>query len=719
MKKITTRLIIILSLMSTLFYAQHKWDYEGIPYPTDWEYDPFKIELEAPPEWPSTPKLNYFFVEPNHPNATDDIEVGELQSANTNFGRFGYPSRPRKTIPNHSWRHDIHEAGTVIWIKGGVFTRNPDVKTDNIPKESRWEIQYQGTAENPVWIHGDSDDKPIFRNIQFNYWNTSHTIIENLVFDGENSHNNVMSLQLPNKNIPSHHITLRNLKFENIKYKAGNSSIVAIAASPLVGGDLHDVIAYNNQFKNCGGGFIWAEEDGDQHAYKILGHTSGGEAYRIWIIDNNVLKGDEPDSEYDNVFKGISGNFVQVGDQNAQYGRNHHVFVAGNYQEFGRHALGWTKRSSDVIFSSNYCTETHIFKGGNGQSYGHQYDLGDHNWWINNVGTKSGSGWMHTGGRFNMDGPLFVIGNQFYNNKVGERNYGWRSGTGIGLNAQFGKLYIVNNLFDNNVHGIYAYGRQHNEDDELHIYNNIFSNHSGTMDSSSKALTIERTNGLSIFIENNLFDDFNSDFLVVQTKSSPSHITMKTITELNSETWASNNIIGNPEYKDPSIEDYTPSATSLTINAGAQTFNSGAEDVYEQYINRYKNDSLYPGNPSDYWSKDFLNQPRVQGASIDIGPFEFSDFQNFNNENFHSEIENSDSVNVFFVPNPANDFVEIYFDQSQNELLEKVFIFNKRGVHIKAALSSKINISDLPQGLYFAQIFFKSGKVVTKKLIKQ
>ncbi len=88
-KKIFIVLILVIFGLNQM-YSQNAWEYTGIPY-TDWDYDPFKIELETPTEWPSTPKQNYYYVDPDNPNATDVIEQGELTGV---YGRFGYPDKP-------------------------------------------------------------------------------------------------------------------------------------------------------------------------------------------------------------------------------------------------------------------------------------------------------------------------------------------------------------------------------------------------------------------------------------------------------------------------------------------------------------------------------------------------------------------------------------------------------------------------------------------------
>ncbi len=576
------------------------WSYPAIPY-TDWAYNPFTIQLEKPLEWPEAPAINYYYIEQNHPLATDTADATDLRGT---FGRYGYPDKPRKTLPTRNWITDIVSAGTVIWIKGGVH--------DNENFRGEWSPQFHGTAENPIWMYGDPEDKPVFKNSAIRMHNSSYVIFDNLQWIGDNRANQVIGLTRDRPG-PTHHITLRNLTFENLNWISAGGAIVGIAGGSNNGNEVHDVVAYKNTFKNNGGGFDWSLEDGDHHGYKVNGLPGENKGvYRVWIIDNKAIVGDDPDP-IDGLYKSLSGNLVQVGDMTSDNsGNNHHIYVAGNYQEYARQALGWTKRSSDVIFSTNVCTNTYALAGGNGQCYGHQYALGDYNWWINNVGKNSASGWMHTSND-NMDGPLFIVGNLFYNNKSNESDDNWRSCSGISLYNQRGKTFIVNNVFDSSCYGIWAQTNRHAEVDELHIYNNIFTNISGTIDPRARPLALENSNGIPIYIENNLFDSYTDNIGLTDTA---------TLDALNAKSWASNNIEGNPDYIDQASGNYDIGPDSAAIDKGTQRYESGAEDVYTQFINRYSGDINYPGDPADYWPKDFLEENRINNGLIDIGPFE-------------------------------------------------------------------------------------------------
>ncbi|WP_298426854.1 T9SS type A sorting domain-containing protein [uncultured Kordia sp.] len=672
-------------------YSQNAWEYTGIPY-TDWDYDPFKIELETPTEWPSTPKQNYYYVDPDNPNATDVIEQGELTGV---YGRFGYPDKPRATIPSQGWINDSFTPGTVIWLKGGVYTPSNFYST--------WSPQFQGTSSQPIWLYGDPSDKPVFSGVFLGMFNSSHIIVDNLQWIGGNQQNGVLSLTR-DRPFSSHHITLRNLRFENLNYVAGGGAIVGINSNTAENAELHDVVAYRNVFKNCGGGFDWLSRDNDHHAYKVNGNIGGNETYRVWIIDNNAIKGDSTDS-VDGLFKSLSGNLVQVGDQIASSGGNHHVFVGGNYQEFARQALGWTKRATDVIFSGNYCTETYALAGGNGQCYGHSYDLGDYNWWINNIGTKSSSGWMHTAND-PMTGPLFVIGNLFYDNRNNESNDNWRLCSGVTLFSQWGEHYFVNNVFDNNCHGIWAKTNRHNNQAKLHIYNNIFSNISANIDGTSKSITLDASNGISVFIENNLFDAYTGEVSIGNN-------VYQTLTNLNTQNWASNNISGDPLYENVANNEYNINENSPAIDSGTQNYTSGMLDVYQQYLDRYTNDIYYPGNPSDYWPKDYLNNNRFNGT-IDIGAHEYKD-----NTLGIIEIDGEEIPTMVLTPNPTKGNITIALSNQEKVVNVAIYTLLGQEVQNKYNTTKQINISELEPGVYIIMITSDNGKKISKRIIKE
>ncbi|MCF6348775.1 MAG: T9SS type A sorting domain-containing protein [Flavobacteriaceae bacterium] len=66
-------------------------------------------------------------------------------------------------------------------------------------------------------------------------------------------------------------------------------------------------------------------------------------------------------------------------------------------------------------------------------------------------------------------------------------------------------------------------------------------------------------------------------------------------------------------------------------------------------------------------------------------------------------------------PNPTNN---TFIINLKNETLEKAIIYNQLGQQIKEVTTKQVNISNLSNGIYFVKITSQSGKIATKKIIK-
>lgn len=150
------------------------WDYPAIPY-TDWEYDPFTYASPTKPaEWPGSQNSKYYFIEPDNSVATDIVQLGE--SVDANEKRYGYPNMPRKTLPLISKNFNSFPAGTVFWMKGGEY--DTVYGTGEV-----FALSSLSTPENPFWVYGDPDDKPVLRNARINIYNSSYGFVENIIWD--------------------------------------------------------------------------------------------------------------------------------------------------------------------------------------------------------------------------------------------------------------------------------------------------------------------------------------------------------------------------------------------------------------------------------------------------------------------------------------------------------------------------------------------------------
>ncbi len=567
--------------------GERAWDYPAIPYPLDWPYDPFTVSSPPDPaSWPEAASVDYYYVAPDDPNASDMAEGDEPTSE---FGRFGYPERPRATFPSGGWIGDVFPPGTVIVLKGGQYGSDTFY--------AAYSPELHGTAEQPVWIVGDEDDPPEFTNTRLELYNSRYFFLEGLHWIGGNETNGALSLTRDREGA-THHGVLRRLRFENMAWVAGGGAIVGITAGDA---EVHDIVAYQNVFRNDGGGFDWGTVDNDHHGYKVDGRSDGNQAYRIWIIDNQALPGEEPDP-VDGRFKSLSGNLVQVGDERETSGGAHHIYVAGCTQDRARQALAWTKRSSDVIFSSNDCTRVYALAGGNGQCFGSQYDARWH-WSIANYASESTTGWMHTGD-IESPGPYFVVGNVFVDMQGAETS-GWRRNSGISLWNAFGEHHFANNTFANVDFGVWSGANRADDSSVLYVINNLIAEVRDD-DPDAAALTIIDVSDVTI--ENNL--------LPVDVGARLGDVRYDSAEDLNQANGASGNVAGDIA-RDEAV---TPGTDSAVVDRGTDSPPGGS--FVEQFVARYQDDPHYPDDPRERISSVRGGGPRTQGTKIDIGAHE-------------------------------------------------------------------------------------------------
>jgi hypothetical protein len=646
--------ILLLALLTMAVRAAPAWNYVGVPYP-DWEYDPFTHKAPvAPPEWPSAEHSGWYFIAPDDPNASDSSDAKDTKDANNK--RWGYPSRPRLTLPLANKNTNSFPAGTVFWLKGGTYDRA--VGTGKIMS-----LSCLSTPENPFWIYGDPQDKPTFTAAQIRFYNSSYGFVENINWDATVENVSCVSFGHYQEEGQTHHIALRNLRIENRDFYSNGSYISIYAPKGPTDGDIHDIVSYKITFKNCGAGTDWdlPDNDPDCHGYKINGYWEwtypngvptegeGNRAYRIWVIENNVELGESPDP-IDGYYKSLPGNFLQIGDQNVTQGNCDHVWVAGNVTEGTRQAPVGIKRCADFILSSNRFNGLAKSRNSLGAAFTSKYDRQDHLWFLNNFSQGTDGGYIRgevtssgAGGKdtFNpSDTRVYLVGNIFTDMMRSELGSNWRL-QGIALHGMDGKVYIVNNIVHNSVYGVYwSYtASRQSAKSELHIYNNIFSDiHNTGIDQLGgvpiylNSRTGTGDGGMRVFTENNLFDKFRvfDSGIYYETSAVWNNNPENPGTEpLQVAAVNAGNFQADPMFMNKSAHDFRLKKGSPAIDAGVYTPKTNdSVNVYQQFIDRYTGDPDFPGNPREVWPKGWLNTPRIRGASIDIGPYEFNDVEN-------------------------------------------------------------------------------------------
>lgn len=123
-----------------------------------------------------------------------------------------------------------------------------------------------------------------------------------------------------------------------------------------------------------------------------------------------------------------------------------------------------------------------------------------------------------------------------------------------------------------------------------------------------------------------------------------------------------------------------------------------------------------------------------QGTSYQVQSYSFLDDEVLNGENYYrlkqvdfdgkyeySDIARTNNtksrINIY--PTSASNYITIDMDEQQ---VASVVVFNKMGQTIKdmtiSEMQTRIDISDLPSGMYFVQVNAQSGKEI-KRIIKQ
>lgn len=378
----------------------------GIPNPSWGSIHPIDITAPSwPTGWPASEVAGYYYIDNNHGSATD--------SGNT----YGYPNRPRMTIPEVTYA-----AGSYVEIKGGPYTDNAI------------QLEFNGTETNPCWFRGTSTNMPIIVGTM-NVKDSSFVIMEYLDFNGGSS----TGLSV---NGNGDHLCIRNSQFRNKTWVANRSGIGIL---PDTGDTIHDVVIYNNNFEELG---TWNTEiDQDFHGVgpSLWGRDSSTEEYNIWILENT--------------FYHISGNGVQVnaGNWEESYKYLHHIYIGNNNAHALRQAGFWSKQASDVIMSQNTVYDNRDHGPQPGDCFGYQYR--PNNLWIifntcydSNYGVRQSS----TSGWGIATNKSYIIGNSFYNlHPVNPGSYSatdyWRKGVAISLWTGDMNRYIV----DNTIHDCY------------------------------------------------------------------------------------------------------------------------------------------------------------------------------------------------------------------------------------------------------------------------
>ncbi|CAM2066842.1 putative pectate lyase C [Sulfidibacter corallicola] len=436
----------------------------GIPDP-DWgAFHPITVDTPSlPSDW-SQAVDGYFYIQPSHPGSTDTDNP------------FGTPTRPRSTIPRNI------PAGGVVVLSGSF--------DDNVSRT----ITAQGTADNPCWITGlnEAEAPTVIGSLVL--LDTTYTVVEHLDFNGGDG--NCITIRGMN----SHHVAVRHNRFRN---RVRISTTAALASVPDLGGALHDIVIYDNEFRELGD--VDTVEDLDFHAYAptLWGRDATTTQHHLWFLSNTCHR--------------VSGDCMQVnaGNWTDSYRYLHHIYAGRNTASENRQSAIWVKQASDVIVSQNHAYDMHGGGGGNaGSGFGGQYEK-DNVWFLFNSVHDSVYGFRQSDtGTGALDGQIYYIGNLIFDirpNPDQMDDYddanSWSQGTGIALWHGNSDRYVVDNTLYNVFDGINAIF-----DGGLEISGNIISMIDDRPRSVMLSLEHPLRNGHATFDRNLFFDDMGLRF---------------------------------------------------------------------------------------------------------------------------------------------------------------------------------------------------------------
>jgi hypothetical protein len=309
----------------------------GIPAPS------FGINQTAPADpnpWAAAVP-GFYYVNQNASGATDASNP------------YGWPGRPRQTIPNSL------PAGSVVELRG-IYTR---------AHSSPNGLQMSGTSTSPVFVRGTS---PTSKAVATASWELSGTyfIVENIEFATADPSGGVAMLA------PIDRGTLRNADVHG-NLNGGGISI----DSYINGASVTNAVIYNSKIHDNGD--VNATFDQDVHGIQV---GWGGRVSNVWIVDNEISRS--------------SGDGIQIASGNVSTQSTvHHIYVGRNVSHDNKQTGMWSKQAVDVIFSQNTIYSHRAGNSSDGACTGFQY-APEYIWFLYNnlydcdtgIGTGSDSG---------------------------------------------------------------------------------------------------------------------------------------------------------------------------------------------------------------------------------------------------------------------------------------------------------------------------------------
>ncbi len=582
--------IIVCSSLLLLIFNCKAFAYNppiGIPDPGMWGTT-HPIDSNAPstatkcPGWPANQTTNCYYINNSNAKATDTNNA------------FGYPSKPRLTIPSITY-----PAGAYIEIAGGPYTTNV-VATMN------------GTAEKPIWLRGPSATAMPDMRAKISLPNGKYAIIENLNF------NNFAGNAVNISGMAANNLCVRNSKFQDLPFPGGSSSV--IASLPTQGGSIHDLVFYNNLFQNIGNWQATTDEDFHAIGPNLWGRTPPTTQYNVWSLNNTAIRIAGSLNQFNGDQRDATRAINEVPPRpitNTNLQNFHHMYSGKNTMYQSRQAMGAPKFTTDAIYSQNVAYDNYSTSSAAGT--GQVFQEGSRYVWLlfnKYYNLTFGIRQSNTGfpGVEEADLRAYMIGNVIYDihNKYG-RVYSdtnaFKPAQAITFEKANYKRYIVDNTFYN-VGGGVNIGNQL-EADITGVSGNVFAGINGVDDNGDPDFhfTMLQPAGVNgTFLDRSFFQPRadNGKVTFKWAGALPSSV-IGSLAALQTSSVAQckNCWTGDPKFVDAATYNLRPQAGSPLIGKNTR------HPVYDEFQARYKLNIAY----------DFDGKPRPSGAWT-IGAFE-------------------------------------------------------------------------------------------------
>ena len=367
---------LVLWLMESLSLAAYSPP-TGIPAPP-FGIDEISYDWNSHcPNWPykenSIKKgstFDCYYIDNENPKATDNNNL------------FGYPEKPRKTLPE-----GVLSAGAYIEVHGGItepYLANGD----------RFDWSGVGSKENYILISGKNAKAPpkLAEMVHIGAkGKTSYLIFENFEIQTEKYALEVRP-GVDGKNLD--HISVRNcIMHGNGKFKSAQS-FVATSYPSTPNASVSYVVFYNNESFDAGD---WNAIDEDDTSSFHMGDN----AHYVWVLNNIAYR---------------SGGDGASGAHGANRNSDHYYIGRNIFYNHRENAID-IKEINHVIISENVCFDFKSINSANGEAivvhYG-KHDLGPNEvWLINNKIFNSDIGIQVN----TTKGKAYILSNIIYNTK--------------------------------------------------------------------------------------------------------------------------------------------------------------------------------------------------------------------------------------------------------------------------------------------------------------